>query len=56
MPAEKQHRIYPPLLRAARELRHPQTPAEVKLWARLRDRQLDGLKFAHVWRFAPVGR
>ncbi len=45
MPAEKQHRIYPPLLAAARELCQPQTPAEVKLWACLRDRQLDGYKF-----------
>jgi very-short-patch-repair endonuclease len=45
MPIEKQHRLYPPLLQAARELRQPQTPAEQKLWSRLRDRQLDGLKF-----------
>jgi very-short-patch-repair endonuclease len=45
MPDEKLHRIYPPLLQAAHELRQPQTPAEVKLWARLRDRQLDGHKF-----------
>jgi len=44
MPDEKQHRIYPSLLQAARELRQPQTPAEQKLWSRLRDRQLDGLK------------
>jgi len=28
MPDQKQHRIYPPLLTAARELRQPQTPAE----------------------------
>ena len=41
MPDEKQHRLYPPLLTAARELRQPQTPAEQKLWSRLRDRQLD---------------
>jgi very-short-patch-repair endonuclease len=45
MPIEKQHRLYPLILQAARELRQPQTPAEVKLWSRLRDRQLDGLKF-----------
>ncbi len=45
MPDEKQHRLYPPLLQAARELRQPQTPAEVKLWSRLRNHQLDGLKF-----------
>jgi very-short-patch-repair endonuclease len=42
---EKQHRLYPPLLAAARELRQPQTPAEQKLWPRLRDRQLAGFKF-----------
>jgi very-short-patch-repair endonuclease len=42
---EKLHRIYPKLLTAARELRQPQTPAEVKLWSRLRSHQLDGLKF-----------
>ena len=52
MPDDKQHRLYPPLLQAARELRQPQTPAEVKLWSRLRDRQLDGLKFR---RQHPVG-
>ncbi len=50
---EKQHRLYPPLLAAARELRQPQTPAEVKLWARLRDRQLDGLK---IRRQHPIDR
>ena len=44
MPA-KQHRIYPPLLARAREFRQPQTPAEVTLWASLRDRQLGGYKF-----------
>jgi very-short-patch-repair endonuclease len=53
MPAEKQHRIYPPLLTAARELRQPQTPAEVKLWSRLRNHQLDGLK---IRRQHPVDR
>jgi very-short-patch-repair endonuclease len=50
---EKRHRIYPPLLAWARELRQPQTPAERKLWARLRDRQLGGLKFR---RQHPIGR
>ena len=44
MPNEKQHRIYPPILQAAHELRQPQTPAERKLWSCLRNRQLDGLK------------
>ncbi len=53
MTTEKQHRVYPPILAAARELRQPQTPAEIKLWARLRDRQLDGYKFR---RQHPIGR
>ena len=38
-------RTLPKILQAARELRHPQTPAEQKLWSRLRNRQLNGLKF-----------
>jgi len=50
---EKTHRIYPPVLERARELRQPQTPAEQKLWARLRDRQLGGFKFR---RQHPIGR
>ena len=45
---EKRHRIYPPILARARELRHPLTPAEIKLWARLRNRQLDGFKFLEI--------
>ncbi len=53
MTTDKQHRIYPPILAAARELRQPQTPAEIKLWARLRDRQLAGYKFR---RQHPIGR
>jgi very-short-patch-repair endonuclease len=32
------HRIYPLLLQRARELRHPQTPAEATLWGALRNR------------------
>ncbi len=38
-------RTPPILLQHARELRHPQTPAEQKLWSRLRNRQLNGFKF-----------
>ncbi len=34
------HQIYPPLLQRARELRHPQTPAETTLWHALRNRNL----------------
>jgi very-short-patch-repair endonuclease len=36
----------------ARSLRRALTPAESKLWARLRNRQLDGFKFA---RQEPIG-
>jgi very-short-patch-repair endonuclease len=36
----KLHLIYPPFLQRARELRHPLTPAEVKIWARVRDHRL----------------
>ncbi len=37
---ERRHRIYPPLLGRAREMRHPQTPAEATLWRTLRNRAL----------------
>jgi very-short-patch-repair endonuclease len=37
---ERRHRIYPPLLARARELRQPQTPAETTLWRVLRNRSL----------------
>lgn len=40
----KRHRIYPPILERARELRHPQTPAEATHWRYLRNRNL-GYKF-----------
>ncbi|MFQ6102602.1 MAG: RecQ family ATP-dependent DNA helicase, partial [Anaerolineae bacterium] len=53
MAKKKQHRIYPPILASARELRQPQTPTESKLWARLRNRQLGGFKFR---RQHPIGR
>lgn len=33
------------MIARACELRQPQTPAESKLWARLRDRRLGGFKF-----------
>ncbi|HJS19342.1 MAG TPA: endonuclease domain-containing protein [Anaerolineales bacterium] len=38
---ESRHRIYPPLLKRARELRKPQTPAETTLWRALRNRNLE---------------
>ena len=37
---ETRHRIYPPILQCAREMRHPQTPAEATLWCVLRNRNL----------------
>ena len=37
---QHRHRIYPPILKAAREMRHPQTPAEATLWQALRNRNL----------------
>ena len=40
-----QKRIHPIILARARELRRPLTPQEHKLWQRLRNRQLFGLKF-----------
>jgi very-short-patch-repair endonuclease len=39
------HRIKPRILKNARTLRRPMTPAEAKLWSRLRNRQLGGFKF-----------
>jgi len=43
MSDEKRHRIYPPILQRARDMRHPLTPAERKVWERVRNGQL-GLK------------
>ncbi|MEK7278860.1 MAG: endonuclease domain-containing protein [Chloroflexota bacterium] len=40
MPPEKRHRIYPPILQRARDMRHPLTPAEHKVWAGARNNQL----------------
>lgn len=41
---EIRHRIHPTIRQFARELRHPQTPAEATLWQHLRNRNL-GYKF-----------
>ncbi|MCX7841129.1 MAG: endonuclease domain-containing protein [Anaerolineae bacterium] len=46
------HRIKPRILENARALRRPMTPAEAKLWSRLRNRQLGGFKFR---RQHPIG-
>ncbi len=40
-------RVHPTTLVHARELRHEMTPQENKLWQRLRQKQLYGLKFRH---------
>ncbi len=53
MPQEKRHRIYPVIRQYARELRQPQTPAEQKLWQRLRRKQLNGYYFR---RQHPIGQ
>jgi len=39
------NRATPKILRRARELRRAQTPEEAKLWSRLRNHQLAGMKF-----------
>lgn len=41
---ETRHRIHPIILQRAREMRHPQTPAEATLWHGIRNRNL-GYKF-----------
>lgn len=41
---ETLHRINPIILQHAREMRHPQTPAEATVWRHLRNRNL-GFKF-----------
>jgi very-short-patch-repair endonuclease len=47
------HRIHPTIRQRARELRRKQTPAEQRLWQRLRASQLAGHKFR---RQHPIGR
>ena len=38
---EKRHRFHPIILQHAREMRHPQTPAETSVWRYLRNRNLE---------------
>jgi len=52
MPLEKLHRIYPPILEHSRDMRHPLTPAEKKVWDRVRNQQI-GFK---IRRQHPIGR
>src|SRR5688572_16152409 len=49
---EKLHRIYPAILQRSRDMRHPLTPAEKKVWDRVRTQQL-GFK---IRRQHPIGR
>jgi BirA family biotin operon repressor/biotin-[acetyl-CoA-carboxylase] ligase len=49
---EKLHRLPPLLLARTRDMRHPLTPAEARLWARVRNNQL-GCK---IRRQAVIGR
>ena len=49
---EKRHRYPPVILKRARELRHPQTPAEATLWRAIRNRNL-GYKFRRQY---PIDR
>ena len=52
MPRERPPASPPGVRIRARELRHAETPAEHKLWQRLRDQQLAGYKFR---RQHPIG-
>jgi very-short-patch-repair endonuclease len=40
MPRDKLHRIYPPTLQRSRDMRHPLTSAESKVWNHVRNHQL----------------
>jgi very-short-patch-repair endonuclease len=53
MDREKRHRIHPKTLSKARSLRRPLTPAEKKLWARIRGGQVVGLKFRRQHQIGP---
>ena len=53
MPEKSAHRHPKQVKSVARALRRPQTATEQKLWKRVRDRQLEGLKFR---RQHPIGR
>jgi very-short-patch-repair endonuclease len=48
----KEHYVHPLILQRSRDMRHPLTPAEAKVWARVRNRQL-GFK---IRRQHPIGR
>ena len=44
MPVDRKHRIPPTLLEHVREMRRAQTPAEGRMWSKLKNRQI-GFKF-----------
>lgn len=52
MPEIHLHHIHPELRARAKELRHPLTSEEQKIWSRVRNRQLGGYKFR---RQVPLG-
>jgi very-short-patch-repair endonuclease len=52
MPTPKGHSVAPAILRRSRDLRHPLTPPEAKVWAAARDRKI-GFK---IRRRHPIGR
>jgi len=52
MRSEKKHHISPEIRHRSRELRKTATPAEIKLWYVLRNRNLDNYKFR---RQHPIG-
>ena len=53
MAGETRRRVHPTIRERARELRRAMTPAEARLWQRLRHRQLAGYYFR---RQHPIGR
>lgn len=52
MPNEPRYRTHPIILQYARDLRHPLTPAEQRVWAAVRNRGLD----YKIRRQHPIGR
>ena len=52
MPKTKGHFVSPRMLLRSRDLRHPLTPPEAKVWRRIRDRQIG----SKLRRQHPIGR
>ncbi len=53
MPTEPRLRIHPEHRQLSRELRHPLTPSEQRLWRVLRNRNLDNYKFRRQHAIGP---